>query len=279
MITLGKKGGLPAYRRASAFLLKPKLTPKLFTAFAQRYAERPGGYTRIHKFGNRPGDNAPMAVLELVDNPRDLKFAMTARAVGWEALSKNILAKKTREDGMLEVVNDGVGGLDALVEKERQIPFGQRGMLKGKTRWSLQKVLRFRDEGAVAQFSENAKDYTVRSMNHIQVVTLTRITILIPPQDSVLSRPVSELSRSHDSGSDNASAVTDQLKDLNISDIASPDGRKKDQLWFAGATRKAGVLAPGETGQVLQLAKGALGQPPKWLRRSKLGVDTRPVFG
>ena len=79
---MGKKGDLPAYHRANAFLLEPRLTPKVFKELAERYKDRVGGYTRIHKYGNRPGDNAPHAILELVDNPHDLKFEMTARAVG-----------------------------------------------------------------------------------------------------------------------------------------------------------------------------------------------------
>lgn len=51
-----------------------------------RYAERRSGYTRVHKFGIRKGDNADRAILELVDNPRDLKMEMTARAVAHESL-------------------------------------------------------------------------------------------------------------------------------------------------------------------------------------------------
>ena len=85
---MGKKGDLPAYNRAQAFILEPEVLPKLFGPLAKRYAERVGGYTRVHKFGNRPGDNAPHAILELVDNPRDLRFEMTARSIGWELLSK-----------------------------------------------------------------------------------------------------------------------------------------------------------------------------------------------
>ena len=71
---MAKQGDLPAYTRASGLLLEPNLLSKLFGPIAKRYAERVGGYTRIHKFGNRPGDNAPHAILELVDNPHDIKF-------------------------------------------------------------------------------------------------------------------------------------------------------------------------------------------------------------
>ena len=66
MITLGKKGGLHARRQALTFILDEKVTDKVFTELAQRYAGRPGGYTRITKLGRRLGDGAPIVQLELV---------------------------------------------------------------------------------------------------------------------------------------------------------------------------------------------------------------------
>jgi large subunit ribosomal protein L17 len=67
LITLGKHGGLAARRRAIAQLQDAKLADKLMTTLAERYATRPGGYTRIIKAGYRYGDDAPIAVIELVD--------------------------------------------------------------------------------------------------------------------------------------------------------------------------------------------------------------------
>jgi len=66
MITLGKEGGLHSRRRALAFIIDKKVTEKVFTELAPRYAERPGGYTRITKLGPRLGDEAAMVQLELV---------------------------------------------------------------------------------------------------------------------------------------------------------------------------------------------------------------------
>jgi large subunit ribosomal protein L17 len=66
MITLGKEGGLPSRRKALSFILNEKVTEKVFTELAPRYAERRGGYTRIIKLGPRPGDGAPMIKIELV---------------------------------------------------------------------------------------------------------------------------------------------------------------------------------------------------------------------
>ena len=67
MITLGKDGGLHARRQALSFIIDAKVVDKMFAELAPRYAERPGGYTRIVKLGPRLGDAAPMVQLELVE--------------------------------------------------------------------------------------------------------------------------------------------------------------------------------------------------------------------
>ena len=67
MITLGKKGTLAARRQALAYITKEDVVSKLFCEIAPKYADRNGGYTRIYKLGERRGDAAQMAVLELVD--------------------------------------------------------------------------------------------------------------------------------------------------------------------------------------------------------------------
>lgn len=73
IITLGKRGDLHARRQAMAQLQDDAAVRKLFSTLAERYAERAGGYTRVLKAGFRYGDNAPMAVIELVDRDVDAK--------------------------------------------------------------------------------------------------------------------------------------------------------------------------------------------------------------
>jgi large subunit ribosomal protein L17 len=66
LITKAKKGGLHNHRQVVAYLRDEEMTHKLMTDVGPRYADRPGGYTRILKLGPRHGDNAPMARIELV---------------------------------------------------------------------------------------------------------------------------------------------------------------------------------------------------------------------
>lgn len=73
LITLGKRGDLHARRQAASQLQDKAAVQKLFATLGERYKERPGGYTRVLKAGFRYGDNAPMAVIELVDRDVDAK--------------------------------------------------------------------------------------------------------------------------------------------------------------------------------------------------------------
>lgn len=66
MITLGKRESLHARRQALAFINDPAVVAKLFETLAPRFAQRPGGYTRIVRSGNRVGDGAEKAYIELV---------------------------------------------------------------------------------------------------------------------------------------------------------------------------------------------------------------------
>src|SRR5512146_390100 len=70
LITLAKTDGVANRRLAFARLRDKQAVGKLFVELGPRYRERKGGYTRIMKCGQRVGDNAPMAYVELVDRPR-----------------------------------------------------------------------------------------------------------------------------------------------------------------------------------------------------------------
>jgi len=80
LITLGKKDNLANRRLAFNRTRDRDIVTKLFTELGPRYATRPGGYLRILKFGFRHGDNAPMALVELVDRPEVDETAVVEEA-------------------------------------------------------------------------------------------------------------------------------------------------------------------------------------------------------
>lgn len=69
LVTLAKRGDLHARRLAARVIRDEEVLNKLFSELSGRFAERPGGYTRVLQIGKRRGDNAPMAIIELVDAP------------------------------------------------------------------------------------------------------------------------------------------------------------------------------------------------------------------
>ena len=104
------------------------LVAKLFGPIRERYANRPGGYTRVLRIEPRKPDQAPSAILELVDGPRDMRFAMTART---------LVRERTEDLGMGPITARNVkkvtrfrkGGMEALKAEVRRI---ERQMKKEK---------------------------------------------------------------------------------------------------------------------------------------------------
>lgn len=99
-ITLGKKGTLHARRLARKVVTEKDVFVKLFGPLSERYAQRNGGYTRIIKIGNRLGDDAPMAFIELVDRESEApesKAKAAKKAVPKKDAAKKDTAKKTEK--------------------------------------------------------------------------------------------------------------------------------------------------------------------------------------
>jgi len=92
MVTFAKRGDLHARRRVLTVVRDKGVVHRLFTEIAPDMADRQGGYTRITKIGNRKGDNAPMAVIELVREPLSPKKATVAEAEA--ATKRSAKAKK-----------------------------------------------------------------------------------------------------------------------------------------------------------------------------------------
>ena len=92
MITLGKRGDLHARRQALRVVQSRDVTSKLFSTLADRYRERPGGYTRVLKLRTRVGDAAPLSMVELVDRE------MSAKAAAGDEKAAKTAAKKARAE-------------------------------------------------------------------------------------------------------------------------------------------------------------------------------------
>ncbi len=105
MITLGKRGDLHARRRALRVIRRRDVAAKVFDDLAERYRDRPGGYTRIVKLGIRPGDAASMSIIELVDSDKpagdapktDKKAAAKTAKKGGAKAAKQAGAKATKK--------------------------------------------------------------------------------------------------------------------------------------------------------------------------------------
>ncbi len=99
LITFGKRGDLHARRQVLKRLRDKSVVHTLFAEIGPRYADRPGGYTRILKLGNRKGDNAPMAIIELVEGQTIAQSAVgeAERARGTQTAPKKAPTGATRE--------------------------------------------------------------------------------------------------------------------------------------------------------------------------------------
>lgn len=93
MITLGKRDSLHARRQVQSYLMKDSVTQKVFKTLGPRFSSRPGGYSRIIRLGNRKGDGADMAIIELLGSELQVKKAERA-----EAEAKKSSKKKDTKD-------------------------------------------------------------------------------------------------------------------------------------------------------------------------------------
>jgi large subunit ribosomal protein L17 len=104
MITLAKRDTLHTRRQASAFLETPGAVQKLFETFGPRFAQRPGGYTRLTRLGWRRGDGAEQAMLELVGSE----------------LVKRAEERRKRREARLKAQQEGAESVEKANEKEEE---------------------------------------------------------------------------------------------------------------------------------------------------------------
>ncbi|GAA1707225.1 hypothetical protein GCM10009808_26530 [Microbacterium sediminicola] len=123
LITFAKRGDLAARRRVLSVIGDKEVVHVLFTEIAPLVAEREGGYTRITKVGNRKGDNAPMAVIELVLEPVTPKAksakkaeAAPAEPVAEEAPAEEVVEEAPAEEAPVEAAAEEAPAEDAAEE-------------------------------------------------------------------------------------------------------------------------------------------------------------------
>ncbi|MBT2498689.1 50S ribosomal protein L17 [Agromyces sp. ISL-38] len=127
LVTFGKRGDLHARRRVLGVIGDKTVVHELFTVIAPQVADREGGYTRITKIGNRKGDNAPMAVIELVLEPvtpkqRAAKPAAASAPVVDEAPVEETAAEETPAEVVTEAeaAVDEAAGSEAAAEESAE---------------------------------------------------------------------------------------------------------------------------------------------------------------
>jgi len=129
LITLGKKNTEASKRRALQIFFTPhELLPKLFGPLRERYADRPGGYTRVLRIEPLKEDQAPSAILELVDGPKDMRFALTARTIA-RLRERGHEFNEITEKNIKKVTQfrpDGKEDLEQMVKKMSDLKVGDR---------------------------------------------------------------------------------------------------------------------------------------------------------
>ncbi len=129
---------------ADSYPKKPvELMPKLFTTLRERYLSRPGGYTRVLRIEPIKYDQAPSAILELVDGPRDMRFAMTAKTLVRErAEDKDAGMRELTARNVAKVTRYRPNGQEELEEKVRELE--ERGSDEERRQWGHDKRWAYR---------------------------------------------------------------------------------------------------------------------------------------
>ncbi|PNS14023.1 54S ribosomal protein L8, mitochondrial [Sphaceloma murrayae] len=132
LVTLGKRNTEAARNKAKGIFFEPSLLPKLFTEIRSRYATRPGGYTRVLRLEPQREDQSPSAILELVDSPRDTRFALTARTLAFQRRrDASAVPNEVTQGNIVKVTRFRPDGEEALEEMVRKFEW-----LDGKREWA-----------------------------------------------------------------------------------------------------------------------------------------------
>ncbi len=122
----------------TAYQTPHELLPKLFGPLRERYASRPGGYTRVLRVEPKEDDQAPSAILELVDGPKDMRFMLTARTLARlqndDKEINDITAKNV--DKVTRFRKDGEAALEEMVKKMSKMEVMKKDRVAMESKWA-----------------------------------------------------------------------------------------------------------------------------------------------
>jgi large subunit ribosomal protein L17 len=124
LVTFAKRGDLHARRRVLSVISDKGVVHRLFTEIAPDMAERPGGYTRITKIGARKGDNAPMAVIELVREPIAKKATVKEAEAATKRAAKQAEAKDAAAETKAAEAEAKADEAETTEAAEAEVPAG-----------------------------------------------------------------------------------------------------------------------------------------------------------
>ncbi|WFD43689.1 54S ribosomal protein L8, mitochondrial [Malassezia psittaci] len=187
IITLGKNGTPTALSSAQSYLFSTGDSLPRLAQLAKRYEQRPGGYTRVHLMGYRKGDHAPRAILELVDNPTDVKLDITARTMAREA---DIMLRRAQTQLSLPDIAQ-------LLQAQSSVPLESDSRFAPMTRRNIAKLVKYRGDEARKQLIEKASYYLEQIRASDQVIGLRRedtarwddMQLTRPSRGRILTKP------------------------------------------------------------------------------------------
>ncbi|KAK6368064.1 54S ribosomal protein L8, mitochondrial [Exophiala oligosperma] len=151
MITLGKKNTNAARQRAKSIFFEPdRHMEKLFNTLRKRYEHRPGGYTRLLRQEPVREDQAPSAILSLIDGPRDMRFSMTAKAIVRQR-KENLPMHELTAVNIRKVTRFRDGGEEALEEEIKKLETAMEDQ-------SLEEKEAFEEDGTTYEWVRGEKN-------------------------------------------------------------------------------------------------------------------------